>query len=88
MTDKLTVYADNNVALNGRFVGRVDRDSYRMLSGVRGKTTFFTGTPGTYDEPHEMPMPLYVPKVEGSVSDWKVNPEFTAAVRAVMDASA
>lgn len=76
----LTVYSNNTVSLNGRQVGRIDRDSFQMRTGVRGKTVFFTGKPGTYDQPHEMDMPLYVPAVEGSVSDWKVNPEFADRV--------
>lgn len=78
MTMEITT--NNLVTINGRIVGRVDRDSYQMLSGVRGKTTFYTGKIGTFDRPHEISVPLYVPKVAGSVSDWMVNPAFVAEV--------
>jgi hypothetical protein len=80
----MTVYSNNTVSIDGQIVGRIDSDSFQMLTGVRGKTTFFTGTPGTYDQPHAIDVPLYVPATSGSVSSWKINPEFEAAARAIV----
>lgn len=83
----MTVYSNNLVSIDGTYVGRVDRDSFQMLSGVRGKTTFFTAKDGdrmNLSVPHDVDAPLYVPAVAGSVSDWNVNPEFEAAVRAIV----
>jgi hypothetical protein len=82
--NNLVVYSNKTVSLDGRSVGRIDRDSFQMLSGVKGKTVFFTGKPGTYDRPHTIDAPLYVPAVPGSVSSWKINPAFEAAVRAAL----
>lgn len=83
----LTVYTNNLVGLGGRYVGRVDRDSYLFTgSGERrGKTRFFTKSSEKmhaleYDVPHEVDAPLYV----GGPSEWTVNPDFEAEVRAVL----
>jgi hypothetical protein len=84
----MEVYNDNVVGIDGLMVGRIDKDSYQMLSGVKGKTTFFTasGDPKKtgFDVPHEIDVPLYVPLVPGSVSDWMVNPAFEAAARRIV----
>lgn len=77
---EMTVYSNNTVGLRGIVVGRVKGDSYQMLSGVRGRTTFYSGVCGTFDKPHEIDVPLYVPSRPGSVSDWKINPAFEAEV--------
>jgi hypothetical protein len=81
----LQLYSTRTVALDGRIVGRIDRDSYAMPSGeVRGQTVFYTGRPGAFDQPHRIGAPLYVPAVAGSASDWRINPDFGVAVRAAL----
>lgn len=82
----LVIYSNKTASLDGRSVGRIDRDSYQMTSHIRGKTIFFTGQSGTYDQPHEIDVPLYVPSRPGSVSDWKINPAFEEAVRKLVNA--
>jgi hypothetical protein len=88
---KITIHTNNSVTLEApdgaaRLVGRIDRDSYQMPQGPRGKTTFSTGPRGAFDRHHEIPVPLYVPAIAGSVSSWQINPNFTAAVAAIVEA--
>lgn len=80
----MTVFSNKTVSLDGSTIGRINQDSYQMLTHIKGQTTFYTGKPGTFDKPHVIDVPLYVPATPGSVSSWNVNPEFEAAVRAVM----
>lgn len=87
---KLTICVGNLVSLDGKCVGRIDRDSFQMPSGARrgGVTTFFTGPFGSYDQPHTIEAPVYVPRHSGSVSNWTINPAFEAAVREAMRSDA
>lgn len=78
--DRLTVYTNNLISLDGRFVGRIDVDSYQSNTGRRGVTTFFTGAPGTYDQPHKISAALYI----GGPSDWTINPEFVEEVARIV----
>jgi hypothetical protein len=78
----LQVYADNLISLDGRYVGRIDRDSFAMPSGQRGKTSvrlFDTG------QNVAISAPLYVPTRPGSVSDWTLNPEFAEELEAASE---
>lgn len=86
----LTIYTNRTVSLDGEYVGRIDRDSYLMPSGYRkGETTFFTASGDLektgYDVPHKMNVSLYVPAIPGSRSNWKVNPDFEASVRQIVE---
>lgn len=80
----MEIHTNNLVSINGRYVGRIDKDSYQMRTGIKGKTTFFTGKIGTFNTPHEIDDPLYVPAVPGSVSDWNLNPDFISAVEEIV----
>jgi hypothetical protein len=84
----MTVYSNKTVSLDGRQVGRIDRDSFQKLTHVQGTTTFYTASGDVlktgYDTPHIIDDPLYIPSRHGSVSDWKVNPEFVAAVSRIV----
>jgi hypothetical protein len=84
----MTVYSNKTVFLDGRQVGRIDRDSFQKLTHVQGTTTFYTASGDVlktgYDTPHIIDAPLYIPSRHGSVSDWKVNPEFVAAVSRIV----
>ena len=72
---EIRVHADNTITLQGKAVpfAKIDRDSYKMKSGQRGKTTVHVYATGSKIE---MTSPLYAPAIEGSVSDWKINPDF------------
>jgi hypothetical protein len=83
----MTVYSNNLVSIDDTYVGRVKNDSFQLATGIRGKTTFFTAKDGDHMDlsvPHEIDVPLHIPSVPGSVSDWKINPAFEAAVRAIV----
>ena len=80
----MQVFANKTVLLDGKIVGRIDQDSFQMLTHIRGKTVFFTGEPHNLNTPHRIDVPLYVPATTGSVSAWKINPDFEAAVRKIV----
>ncbi len=84
----MTVYSDKTVSLDGRQVGRIDRDSYEKRTHNQGVTTFFTAsgdvTKTGYDTPHVIAAMLYVPALPGHVSDWIINPEFEAEVARIV----
>ena len=81
---EMTVYSNKTVSMGGRFVGRIDQDSFQMLTHIRGNTTFYTGEPNNLNIPHQIDAPLYISAKAGSVSDWAINPEFVAAVKAII----
>jgi hypothetical protein len=80
----MIVYSNKTVSLDGRQIGRIDRESYQKMTHVQGQTTFFTASGDLlktgYDTPHSIGAPLYIPSRPGSVSDWIINPEFEAEV--------
>lgn len=78
--NRMTVYTNNLISLDGRCVGRIDADSYQTATGRRGVTTLFTGKPGTYDQPHQISAALYI----GGPSDWAINPEFVEEVARIV----
>lgn len=78
--NRLTVYTNNLISLDGRYVGRIDADSYQSTTGRRGVTTLFTGVPGAYNQPHKISAALYI----GGPSDWAINPEFVEEVARVV----
>jgi len=83
MQDKLTVYTNNLVSLNDKYVGRIDRDSYLTESKPHKPTNFYPGTivpHSGFDVPHEIKAALYI----GGPADWKINPDFTAEVKAIL----
>jgi hypothetical protein len=86
LVENLIVYTNNLVSLDGTLVGRIDRASYLTSQGTRGKTTFKTASvdrmTSGYDTPHEIGAPLYV----GGPDEWKINPEFEAEVRKIINA--
>lgn len=81
---EMTVYSNKTVSLDGLFVGRIDQDSFQMLTHIRGNTTFYTGEPNNMNVPHQIDAPLYISAKAGSVTDWVINPEFIAAVKAII----
>lgn len=81
---KMIIYTNKTVSLDGQIVGRIDQESFQMLTHVRGQTTFYTGTPNNLNIPHKIDPPLYISRKPGSVSDWTINPDFVAAVQAII----
>lgn len=81
----MTVYSNKTVSIDGHCIGRIDQDSFQMLTHVRGSTTLFTGKLGVFDQPNKIDVPLYVPVIPGSVSSWEINPDFENAARQIMD---
>jgi len=74
---RLTIYTNKLVSLDGNGVGRIDKDSYKTSTKP---TTFFTGDIGTYNVPHVIKAPLYI----GGPADWKINPDFTDEIAAIV----
>lgn len=78
---QIKVHADNTITTDkdARPFGKIVQDSYQMASGQRGSTMVQVYKTGAEIK---MDAPLYVPAIAGSVSDWKINPEFEAELAA------
>ena len=77
--DTLEISTNNLVSLDDQIVGRVHKQDVHPTRNPR-PVRFYTGVIGTFDVEHKITEQLYV----GSGSDWRINPEFEAAVRKIV----
>ena len=80
-----TIYTNNTVSLDGRYVGRIHRDDANPRHfGDKRPVRFYTASGDLmktgYDVEHIIDEPLYV----GGPSDWTINPAFEVAIQKIV----